>query len=184
MQCLHQMFLFFVLFEISLQFFVKWGKCSPVKFANFGGKITIFEPKVVILPRVYKYIQNLWTSQGNIFFILQHLATNICSFTHSETLFPAVVSDFVIFALIKISSVGKYSWNHPLGKSETSSLNFYLSHFLNNHKGQYSEFIDIVFTVLSKIYTQGERKSIHIHLITKWDILFCILTASSNFTTS
>jgi hypothetical protein len=35
------MFLFFVLFEI--------GKCSPVKFANFAGKITIFEPKVVIL---------------------------------------------------------------------------------------------------------------------------------------
>jgi hypothetical protein len=37
-----------------------------------------------------------------IFFILQHLATNLCSFTHSKTLFLAVVLDFVLLALIKI----------------------------------------------------------------------------------
>jgi hypothetical protein len=50
----------------------------------------------------YKYIQNLQTSQGYIFFILQHLATNLSSFTHSKTLFLAVVLDFVLLALIKI----------------------------------------------------------------------------------
>jgi hypothetical protein len=33
----------------------------------------------------------LRTSQGYIFFILQHLATNLCSFTHSKKLFLAVV---------------------------------------------------------------------------------------------
>jgi hypothetical protein len=33
------------------------------------GKITIFEPKVIQI-----YIENLFTSQGYIFFILQHLA--------------------------------------------------------------------------------------------------------------
>jgi hypothetical protein len=43
--------------NVWLRFVVKWGKYSPVKFANFvyiciilcAGKITIFKPKVVIL---------------------------------------------------------------------------------------------------------------------------------------
>jgi hypothetical protein len=92
-----------------LRIVVKWGKYSPVKFANFvylalrAEQITIFETKVVIF--TYKYIQNLLTSRGYIFFILQHLATNLCSFTHSRTLFLAVVLDFVLLALIKIQSI-------------------------------------------------------------------------------
>jgi hypothetical protein len=66
-----------------------------------AGKITIFEPKMVIFTACnIKYIQNLRTSQGYIFFILQHLATKLCSFTHSKTLFLAVVLDFVLLALI------------------------------------------------------------------------------------
>jgi hypothetical protein len=66
-------------------------------------KITIFEPKVVIFTaRNTNILQSLRTSQGCIFFILQHLATNLCSFTHSKTLFLAVVLDFVLLALIKI----------------------------------------------------------------------------------
>jgi hypothetical protein len=67
-------------------------------------KLTIVEPlKVVIFTaRKYKYIQNLRTSQGYIFFILQHLATNLCSFTHFKTLILAVVLDFVLLALSKI----------------------------------------------------------------------------------
>jgi phosphorylcholine metabolism protein LicD len=78
-----------------------------VKFANFvyivfalrAGKITIFEPKAVsgYFTARNTYIQNLQTSQGYIFFILQHLATNRCSFTHSKTLFLAVVLDFAHF---------------------------------------------------------------------------------------
>jgi hypothetical protein len=50
-------------------------------------------------------IQNLRTSQGYMFFILQHLATNLCSITHSKTFFLAVVLDFVLRALIKILSI-------------------------------------------------------------------------------
>jgi hypothetical protein len=38
-------------------------------------------------------------------FILQHLATNLFSFSHSEMLFLAVVLDFVLLALIKIQSI-------------------------------------------------------------------------------
>ena len=56
-------------------------------FALRAGKITIFQPKVVI-----------FTAQ----IILQHFATKFCSFTHSETLFLAVMLDFVLLALIKI----------------------------------------------------------------------------------
>jgi hypothetical protein len=61
---------------------VKYGKYSPVKLANFEyfsitrGKITIFEPKVVIFTRIIlKNTENLLISQGYIFRILQHLAT-------------------------------------------------------------------------------------------------------------
>jgi hypothetical protein len=77
-----------------------------------AGKIIIFEPKVVIFTtRKYKYLQNLQTSQGYIFLILQHLATNLCSFTHSKTLFLAVMLDFVLLAWLDQNLV--YSWNHP-----------------------------------------------------------------------
>jgi hypothetical protein len=72
-------------------------------FALRAGKITIFEPKVVIFTmRNANIFKVLRTSQGYIFFILQHLATNLCRFTHSRTLFLAVVLDFVLLALIKI----------------------------------------------------------------------------------
>jgi hypothetical protein len=47
----------------------------------------------------------LRTSQGYIFFILQHLATKLCGLIHPKTLFLAVVLDFVLLALIKISSI-------------------------------------------------------------------------------
>ena len=58
---------------------------------------------VIFTARIkYKYIRNFRTSQGYIFFILQHIATNLCSFTHSKTLFLVVVLDFVLLALIKI----------------------------------------------------------------------------------
>jgi hypothetical protein len=68
-------------------------------FALRAGKITIFEPKVVIFTARYnKYIQNLRTSQGHIFFILQDIATTLCSFTHSKMLFLAVVLDFDLLA--------------------------------------------------------------------------------------
>ena len=87
-----------------------------MKFTNFvyicitfihAEKITIFEQKVVIFTTRNTnrpYIQNLRTSQGYIFFILQHLPTHLCSFTHSKTLFLAVVLDFVL-DLIKILSI-------------------------------------------------------------------------------
>jgi hypothetical protein len=46
-----------------------------------------------------------------MFFILQHLATNVCSFTHSKTVFLAVVLDFVLLARLGQNLVK--SWNHP-----------------------------------------------------------------------
>jgi hypothetical protein len=39
-------------------------------------------------------------------------ATNFFSFTHSMTLFLAVVLDFVLLALIKIKSVAGITHNH------------------------------------------------------------------------
>jgi hypothetical protein len=78
-------------------------------FALRGGKKTHFwaESAWLFLPRIlkHKYIQNFRTSHGNIFFILQHLEINLCSFTHSTTFFLAVVLDFVLLALIKIQSI-------------------------------------------------------------------------------
>ena len=78
---------------------VKYGKYSLAKFANFvcisitqrnsyqfRGNLT---SKMVTF-----YIQNLETSQGYIFRILQHFATNFCNSTN----FLAVVKDFVFFA--------------------------------------------------------------------------------------
>ena len=69
-------------------------------------------------------------------------------------LFLAVVLDFAGSSCFDQTFV--YSWNHPIGKSEifsVSSLNFYLSHFLNNHKGQYPDFV--VFTVEIKYIYSG-----------------------------
>jgi hypothetical protein len=60
----------------------------------------------------------LRTSQGYIFFILQHLATNLCGFTHSKALFLAVVLDFVLLALIKIQSIAGIT--HCYGCSSNS----------------------------------------------------------------
>ena len=44
-------------------------------------------------------------SQGYIFRILQHFATNLCNFTNFKMLFLAVVMDFVFLAQIKIKAV-------------------------------------------------------------------------------
>ena len=45
--------------------------------------VTIFGSKMVtISARKYKHIQNKQTSQGYIFRILQHFATNFCNFTN------------------------------------------------------------------------------------------------------
>jgi hypothetical protein len=80
-----------------------------VKFANFvtfalrARKITIFEPTVVIFTarntNIYKICE---LHRAVISSFYKHLATNLCSFTHSKTLFLAVVLDFVLLALIKI----------------------------------------------------------------------------------
>jgi hypothetical protein len=42
------------------------------------------------------------TSQGYIFFILQHFATKFCNFTNFITFFLTVVFDSLIFTYIKI----------------------------------------------------------------------------------
>ena len=47
-----------------------------------------------IFPRVYKLTQNLQTSQGYIFRILQHFAAKLCNLTNFNMLFLAVVMDF------------------------------------------------------------------------------------------
>jgi hypothetical protein len=92
--------------EVWLRIVVKWGKHNPAwevrKFCVYLHYAR--EPKVVIFTvrdtNIYK-ICELHT-QGYIFFIIQHLATNLCSFTHCRTLFVAVLLDFVLLALIKI----------------------------------------------------------------------------------
>jgi hypothetical protein len=79
-----------------------------VKFANFVSAICITRgknnSKMVILNRVIQiaYIHNLRTSQSYIFFILQHLANNLCNFTQSKTRFLTVMLDFVFLASVKI----------------------------------------------------------------------------------
>ena len=77
-----------------------------MKFANFvcvfalrAGKITVFEPKVVIFTARNTNIYKIANFTG-LYFL--HLATNLYSFTHSKTLFLVVVLDFVLLALIKI----------------------------------------------------------------------------------
>jgi hypothetical protein len=59
--------------------------------------------KWLFFPRVMQiqYIQNLQTSQGYIFLILQQFATKLCNFTHFRTLFPAMVLDFILLVLSK-----------------------------------------------------------------------------------
>jgi hypothetical protein len=49
-----------------------------------------------------KIIQNLQISQGYILLILQDFATKLCNFTHFNTLFLAVLMNFVLLAKIKI----------------------------------------------------------------------------------
>ena len=73
-------------------------------FALRAGKITIFEPNVVIFTVINTNIYKIRELHRAIF-ILQHLATNLCSFSHSKMLVLAVVLDFVLLALIKIQSI-------------------------------------------------------------------------------
>ncbi len=49
-------------------------------------------------------IQNLQTSQGYIFHILQHFTTKLCNFTKFKMLFNAVIMNFTISKFFKISS--------------------------------------------------------------------------------
>jgi hypothetical protein len=52
-------------------------------FALRAEIVTIFGSKMVtISARKYKHIQNMQTSQGYIFRILQHFATKFCNFTN------------------------------------------------------------------------------------------------------
>jgi uncharacterized protein YbcV (DUF1398 family) len=65
---------------------------------------------MVIFP--CKYIQNLRTSQGYIFLILQQFATKLCNFTHFKMLFPAMVYNGFLSSCLDQNFV--YTWNHPL----------------------------------------------------------------------
>jgi hypothetical protein len=91
---------------------LKWGHkdCSMDDSSkrwhfDLDKKNEFLAQKWLLFPRVCKYIRNLRTSQGYIFFILQHLATKLCNFTHFNMLFPAMVMDFVLLAWIKILSI-------------------------------------------------------------------------------
>jgi hypothetical protein len=60
--------------------------------------VTISEPKMVtISARQYKYTENMQTSQGNIFCILQHFATKFCKFTNFIMFFLTVVFVSLLF---------------------------------------------------------------------------------------
>jgi hypothetical protein len=88
-------------------------------FALRAGKITNFEPKVVIFTARNINIYKICELHRAIFsFILQHLATNLCGFTHSKALFLAVVLGFVLLALIKIQSIAGIT--HCYGCSSNS----------------------------------------------------------------
>ena len=52
----------------------------------------------LFFPRVMQLysLQNLRTSQGYIFFILQQFAIKLCNCTHFKMLFPAMIMDFVL----------------------------------------------------------------------------------------
>ncbi len=50
-------------------------------------------------------IQNLQTSQGYIFHILQHFSTKLYNFTKFKMLFNAVVMNFTISKFFKILSI-------------------------------------------------------------------------------
>ena len=52
--------------------------------------VTIFGSKMVTIPHVIQtYIQNMQTSQGYIFRILQHFVTKFCNFTNFNKFFTA-----------------------------------------------------------------------------------------------
>jgi hypothetical protein len=60
--------------------------------------VTIFEPKMVtISARIYKYTENMQTSQGYIFYILQHFKTKFCNFTNFIIFFLTVVFYSLLF---------------------------------------------------------------------------------------
>jgi hypothetical protein len=82
---------------------------TPCIFVLRAGKINIYiSAQTFFFPRVYNannYIQNLRTSQGYIFLILQQFATKRCNVTNFKMLVPAMVMNFVLLVHIKISSI-------------------------------------------------------------------------------
>ena len=81
------------------------GECS--NHLTTVDKPTIFEPKLAGMGSVdrpvrnmYKYIQNLQALQGYIFRILQHFASELCSFTNFKMLIPAVLIDVIVLQLM------------------------------------------------------------------------------------
>jgi hypothetical protein len=62
-------------------------------------------------------MQNLRTAHGYILIILQHLVTNLCSFTHSK---DALSNCGVGFRSSCLDQNLVYSWNHPLMVKITS----------------------------------------------------------------
>jgi hypothetical protein len=80
-----------------------------VKITTFGSKMVIFPARSA---NTVAYIQNLRTSQGYIFLILQHFATKRCNFTHSKTLFLAMHGNGFCSSCLDQNFV--YSLNHPL----------------------------------------------------------------------
>ena len=66
---------------------------------------TFFSMILVSIFCAYKNIQNLQTSQGYIFHILQHFTTKLCNFTNFNMLFNTVVLNFTISKIFKSLSI-------------------------------------------------------------------------------
>ena len=58
--------------------------------------VTIFEPKMVTISARNTNTENMQTSQGYIFRILQHFATKFCNFTNFIMFFLTVVFDSLL----------------------------------------------------------------------------------------
>jgi hypothetical protein len=59
--------------------------------------VTIFEPKMVtISARNTNILENMQTSQGYIFYILQHFQTKFCNFTNFTIFFGHLVCGTVL----------------------------------------------------------------------------------------
>ena len=92
---------------------VKYRKYGIAKFANFVYIcITLrksyhfpgnFSSKMVTISARSTNIQNLQTSQGYIYPILQHFTTKLCNSTNPRIFFQAVLNDFILPALFRLA---------------------------------------------------------------------------------